>query len=85
MDRIGKDCIGACMALALSDRGRVRTFVAGYAPTDTQYVGEKHALWTPLERVVKEVSGHEQLFALKDTNARLIHSYEAARQKPLAE
>ena len=73
------------MALALSDRGRIGTFVAGYAPTDTQYVGEKHALWTPLERLVKEVSGHERLFALKDANARLMHSHEAARQKPRAE
>ena len=73
------------MALALSDRGRIGTFVAGYALTDTQSVGEKHALWIPLERLVKEVSGHERLFALKDANARLIHSYEAARQKPRAE
>ena len=74
------------MALAFSDRGRVGTFIAGYAPTDnTQYVEEKHALWTPLERVVKEVSGHDRLFALKDANARLIYSHEAARQKPLAE
>ena len=73
------------MALALSDRGRVGTFIAGYALTDTQFVGGKHALWTPLERVVKEVSGHDRLFALKDANACLIHSHEAARQKPLAE
>ena len=73
------------MALALSDRGRVGTFIAGYALTDTQSVGEKHVLWTPLERVVKEVSGHDRLFALKDANARLIYSHEAARQKPLAE
>ena len=61
------------------------TFVFGYAPTDTQSVGEKHALWTALERVVKEVSGHEQLFALKDANARQIYSHELERQNPLAE
>ena len=73
------------MALALSDRGRVGTFIAGYPLTDTQSAGEKYALWTPLERVVKEVSGHDRLFALKDANARLIYSHEAARQKPLAE
>ena len=73
------------MALALSDRGRVGTFIAGYALTNSQSVGEKHALWTPLERVVEEVSGHDRLFALKDVNARLIYSHEAARQKPLAE
>ena len=60
-------------------------FVVGYAPTDTQSDGEKQALWIALERVVKEVSGHEQLFALKDANARQIHSHEVARQNPLAE
>ena len=46
------------------------TFVVGYAPTDTQYVGKKHAFWTALERVVKEVQEHEQLFVLMDANAR---------------
>ena len=38
------------------------TFVVGYAPTNTQSVGEKDAFWTVLERVVKEVPEHEQLF-----------------------
>ena len=46
------------------------TFVVGYAPTDTQSVGKKNAFWTALERVVKEVPGHEQLFVLMDANAR---------------
>ena len=46
------------------------TFVVGYAPTDTQSVGKKHALWTARERVVKEVPEHEQLFVLMDANAR---------------
>ena len=40
------------------------TFVVGYAPKDTQSVGKKHAFWTTLERVVKEVPEHEQLFVL---------------------
>ena len=46
------------------------TFVVGYEPTDTQYVGGKHAFWTALERVVKEVLKHEQLLVLMDANAR---------------
>ena len=41
------------------------TFVVGYAPTDTQSVGKKNAFWTALERVVKEVPEHEQLFVLR--------------------
>ena len=40
------------MALALSGRTRVVTFVVEYAPTDTQSVRKKHAFWTALERVV---------------------------------
>ena len=44
------------------------TFVVGYAPTDTQSVGKKNAFCTVLERVVKEVLEHEQLFV--DANAR---------------
>ena len=46
------------------------TFVVAYAPTDTQSVGKKHIFWTALERVVKEVPEHEQLFVLMDANAR---------------
>ena len=81
MDRIRKDCIGACIGWFSSGV----TFVVRYAPTDTQSVGGKHALWTALERVVKGISGHEQLFALKDANARQIHSREVARQNSLVE
>ena len=40
------------------------TFVVGYAPTDIQSVGKKNALWTALERVVKEMPEHEQLIVL---------------------
>ena len=46
------------------------TFVVGYAPTDTQCVGKKNAFWTALERVVKVVPEHEQLFVLMDANVR---------------
>ena len=58
------------VTLELCGRARTVTFVVGYAPTDTQSVGEKHAFWTALERVVKEVPEHEQLFVLMDANAR---------------
>ena len=46
------------------------TLVVGYVPTDTQSIGKKHAFWTALDRVVKEVPEHEQLFVLTDANAR---------------
>ena len=46
------------------------TFVVGYAPTDPQSLREKNDFWTALERVVKEVPEHEQLFVLMDANAR---------------
>ena len=46
------------------------TFVVGYAPTETQSVGRKHAFWTVLERAVKEVPEHEQLFVLMDASVR---------------
>ena len=46
------------------------TFVVGYAPTDTQSVGKNNVFWTALDRVVKEVPEHEQLFVLRDANAR---------------
>ena len=58
------------VTLELCGRARAVTFVVGYAPTDTQSVGKKNAFWTALERVVKEVLEHEQLFVLMDTNAR---------------
>ena len=58
------------MTLKLCGQARAVTFVVGYEPIDTQYVGGKHAFWTALERVVKEVPEHEQLFMLMDANAR---------------
>ena len=45
--------------------------VERYAPTDTQSSClEKHAFWTTLDRVEKEVLEHEQLFVLMNINAR---------------
>ena len=43
------------VTLELCGRARAVTFVVKYAPTDTQSVREKHAFWTALERVLKEV------------------------------
>ena len=58
------------VTLELCGRARAVTFVVGYAPTDTQSLRKKNAFWTALERVVKEVPDHEQLFVLMDANAR---------------
>ncbi|CAN0397335.1 unnamed protein product [Ascophyllum nodosum] len=59
------------VTLELCGRARAVTFVVGYAPTDTQFVGKNNAFWTALEGVVKEVPEHEQLlFVLMDANAR---------------
>ena len=58
------------VTLELCGRARAVTFVVGYAPTDTQSVGKKHAFWTALERAVKEVPGHEQLSPSVVANAR---------------
>ena len=57
------------VTLELCGRARAVTFVVGYAPTDTPSVG-KRTLSGALERVVKEVPEHEQLFVLMDANAR---------------
>ena len=40
-------------------QARAVMFVVGYALTDTQSVGKKHAFLTALERVVKEMPEHE--------------------------
>ena len=53
-------------------RGRakaVTSFVA-YAPTEIHDASKKHAFWTTLDRAVKDVPRHEQLFVLMDANAR---------------
>ena len=58
------------VTLELCSRVRAVTFVVRYAPTDTQYLRKNNAFWTALERVVKEVPEHEQLFVLMEANAR---------------
>ena len=53
-------------------RGRakaVTSFVA-YAPTEIHDASKKHAFLTTLDRAVKDVPRHEQLFVLMDANAR---------------
>ena len=45
-------------------------FGVGCVPTYNQSVGKRYDFWTALERVVKEVPDHEQLFVLMDANAR---------------
>ena len=56
--------------LELRGRAKAVTFVVAYAPTETQNASSKHAFWTSLDRAVKEVAKHEQLFVLMDANAR---------------
>ena len=53
-------------------RGRAKavTFSVAYAPTEIHNASNKHAFWTTLNRAVKEVPTHEQLFVLMDANAR---------------
>ena len=58
------------VTIELCGHARAVTFVVGYAPTDTQSVGKNNAFWTALERVVKGVPEHEQLFVSMDANAR---------------
>ena len=58
------------VTLELRGRAKVVTFFVAYAPTETHNARNKHAFWTNLDRAVKEVPRHEQLFALIDANVR---------------
>ena len=58
------------VTLELCGRARAMPFVLGYAPTDTQSDGKKHACWTALGRIAKELPENGQLFVLMDANAR---------------
>ena len=58
------------VTLELRGRAKAVTFFVAYAPTETQNGSNKHAFWTSLDRAVKEVPRHEQLFVLVDANAR---------------
>ena len=58
------------VALELRGRAKAVTFFVAYAPIETQNASNRHAFWTSLDRAVKEVPRHEQLFLLMDANAR---------------
>ena len=63
---------GRSLKVTLELRGRAKavTFFVAFAPTETHNANNKHAFWTTLDRAVKEVPGHEQLFVLMSANAR---------------
>ena len=54
----------------LRGRAKAGTFFVAYAPTETHNADKKHAFWTTLDRALKTVPTHEQLFVLMDANAR---------------
>ena len=58
------------VTLELRGRTKAVTFFVAYAPTETHNASDKHAFWTTLDRAVKDVPRHEQLFVLMDANAR---------------
>ena len=58
------------VTLELRGRAKAVTFFVAYAPTETHDASKKHAFWTFLDRAVKDVPRHEQLFVLMDANAR---------------
>ena len=57
------------VTLELCGRAKAVTFFVAYAPTETHNASNKHAFWTTLDRAVKNVPRHEQLFELMDANA----------------
>ena len=58
------------VTLELRGQAKAVTFFVAYAPTETHNASNKHAFGTTLDRAVKEVPRHEQLFVLMDANAR---------------
>ena len=58
------------VTLELRGRAKAVSFLVAYAPTETHNTNNKHAFWTTLDRAVKDVPRHEQLFMLMDANAR---------------
>ena len=58
------------VTLELRGRAKAVTFLVAYAPTEIHDASKKHASWTTLDRAVKDVLTHEQLFVLMDANAR---------------
>ena len=58
------------VTLELRGRAKAVTFFVAYALTETHGASKKHAFWTTLDRAVKDVPRHEQLFVLMGANAR---------------
>ena len=60
------------VTLELRGRAKAVTFFVACAPTEIHDAinSKKHAFWTTLDRAVKDVPRHEQLFVLMDANAR---------------
>ena len=58
------------VTLELRGRAKAVTFFVAYVQTETHNASNKHAFWTTLDRAMKEVPRHEQLFVLMDANAR---------------
>ena len=59
------------VTLKLRGRASAVTFIAAYGPTEsTRDDTKKRSFWTALDRTVKEVPKHEQLFVLMNANAR---------------
>ena len=58
------------VTLELRGQAKAVTFFVAYAPTEIHDASKKHVFWTTLDRAVKGVPRHEQLFMLMDANAR---------------
>ena len=58
------------VTLELRGRAKAVTFFVAYAPTETHNDSKNYAFWTTLDRAVKDVPRHKQLFVLMDANAR---------------
>ena len=54
------------VTLKLRGRAKAVTFFVAYAPTKIHDASKKHEFWTTLDRAVKDVPRHDQLFVLMD-------------------
>ena len=59
------------VTLELRGRSKAVTFFVAYAPTETHDASKKRAFWKTLDRAVKDVPRHEQLFVLMDATVRI--------------
>ena len=57
------------VTLELRGRAKAVTFFVAYSPTETFNASNNHVFWTTLDRAVKDVPRHEQLFVLMDAHA----------------